>query len=311
MSVDIGLRYRPTTLVSFATQEFKKQQIVLSRSAINVGIDYVACWNEYRLREERFFAKHNNIFSHKVGFGCWLWKPYIINYELARMLEGAFLMYWDVGRNTYPHRFEQSPQPLLTWCVENGNGILPGVYIPQYGPNKCWTKRDCFVAMDCDYPEYWDHPQVQATFSIWQKKTKTIEFIGEWLNWCERPEVITDEPNRLGLPNFDGFVTHRHDQSVLTNLVIKHKLKCIGDTKTTLSGDKDMNNVIDYVCGAKNRIKNREIRKRLHIRGKKITDPAWWHRNIKRVVSGKILLSWMHSVLRGATASSARTSQPR
>jgi hypothetical protein len=284
MSADVGARYWPTTLVSFATRQFRQQQIYLVRSAINVGIDYVACWNEHRLSEEPFFSNHSNIFGHKIGFGCWLWKPYIINYELARMPDGAFLIYWDVGQRVYPHRFEQSPQPLLSWCVENNDGILPGVYIPQFGPNKRWTKRDCFVAMNCDSPEYWDHPQVQATFSIWQKTGKAVEFVSEWLSWCKLPEVITDEPNRLGLPNFDGFVAHRHDQSVLTNLVIKQKLKCFGDTKTFLSGDKDMNNLIDYVCGEKYRISRRELRKRLLIRAKKLTDAAWWHRNVRRMM---------------------------
>jgi hypothetical protein len=139
--------------------------------------------------------------------------------------------------------------------------------------------------MNCDSLEYWDHPQVQATFSIWQKNGKAVEFVDEWLIWCEQREVVTDEPNRLGLPNFDGFVAHRWDQSVLTNLVIKHKLKCFGDAQTTLSGDKDMNNLIDYICGKKYRIKRREFRKPLHIWANKVTDSSWWHRNIKRVMS--------------------------
>jgi hypothetical protein len=286
MSAGIDTRYRPTILVSFATRQFRQQQIYLVRSAINVGIDYVACWNEHRLTEEPFFANHSNIFDHKIGFGCWLWKPYIINYELTRIPNGALLIYWDVGQRVHPNRFEQSPKPLLSWCVENNDGILPGVYIPQFGPNKRWTKRDCFVAMNCDSPEYWDHPQVQATFSIWQKSAKAMDLTEEWLTWCERPEVITDEPNRLGLPNFDGFVAHRHDQSVLTNLVIKHQLKCFGDSKTALAGDKDMNNLIDYVCGNKSRIRRRELSKRVHLRAKKLTDPAWWQRNMKRIMDG-------------------------
>jgi hypothetical protein len=288
MSADIAARYRPITLVSFATEEFRHQQICLSRSAINVGIDYVACWNEHRLSKEPFYTEHSDIFRHRTGFGCYSWKPYVINYELARVSDGDFLIYSDVGRRTYPYRFEQPPQPLLAWCVENSDGILPGMYIPQYGPNKRWTKRDCFVAMNCDFPEYWDHPQVQATFSIWQKTEKALEFVNEWLSWCERPEVITDEPNRLGLPNFDGFVAHRHDQSVLTNVLIKHKLKCFGDPNTALLGDKDINNLIDYVCGKKDRIRRRELRKRLLIRARKLTDPAWWFRNSKRVISGRI-----------------------
>jgi hypothetical protein len=92
MTAGMGTRYRSTTLVSFAPRQFRQQQIYLVKSAIKVGIDYVACWNEHRLSKEPFFANHTNIFCHAIGFGCWLWKPYIINYELTRMSDGAFLI---------------------------------------------------------------------------------------------------------------------------------------------------------------------------------------------------------------------------
>jgi hypothetical protein len=278
-------KYRTVTLVSFATENFRRQQLYLSRSAINVGFDYVACWNENRLSEERFFAANRQIFSHSIGFGCWLWKPYIIRYELSRIPDDSFLIYWDVGREIYPHRFEQSPLPLLSWCATQNHGMLPGVYVPQYGPNKHWTKRDCFVAMNCDTPRYWEHPQVQATFSIWQKNSQSVAFVDEWLYWCQQSKIITDEPNRLGLANFDGFVAHRHDQSILTNLVIKHGLKCFGDPRQMLSGAKDINNWIDKVSGNDAAIELRERKKGLRIRLNKTLDRNWWRRNINRGLS--------------------------
>jgi hypothetical protein len=37
------------------------------------------------------------------------------------------------------------------------------------------------------------------------------------------PNIITDIENITG-PNLHGFKDHRHDQSVLTNLAIKHNL---------------------------------------------------------------------------------------
>lgn len=269
------------TLVTFATRNFKDQQTYLCRSAIGIGIDYLAIWNEQKLRGEEYFRQHSYIFSQKIGFGCWLWKPYIIWRELSRISNGDFLIYWDVGRKLYPHRFERSPRALISWCQKNAGGILPGVYIPQYGPNKYWTKRDCFVAMNCDSTEYWDHPQVQATFSVWQKNNKSLSFVKEWLRYCERPEVITDDPNRLGGSNFDGFIAHRHDQSVLTNLVIKWKLPCIGDARTVLPGDKDLNNIIDQVAGRERDIGRREFRKRCCIRVNKAKTYDWWRRNIR------------------------------
>jgi hypothetical protein len=275
-----------TTLVSFATREFRPQQILLSQSAIEVGIDYVACWNEERLEKTAFFSEHNEIFQNKRGFGCWLWKPYVISYELSRIQNGSFLIYWDVGRKYYGHRFEQSPDPLLFWCAKENNGVLPGVYVPQYGPNKRWTKRDCFVAMNCDSVEYWDHPQIQATFSIWQNNGYSVEFVTEWLDWSQRAEVIIDGPNRLGLNNFDGFVAHRHDQSVLTNLVIKHGLKCFGNIDSWLPGDadKDINNLIDRVMGYEDRIARRELRKKWRVIRKKASDLGWWKRRFERIL---------------------------
>ena len=285
-------RYVSTTLVSFASQEFRPQQAYLSRSAINVGIDRVISWNDERLRRESFFHDHRDVFQQKTGFGCWLWKPYIIRYELSKLLEADLLIYWDVGRRRYPHRFELSPKPLLLWCLEN-DGIFPGLWVPQYGPNKRWTKRDCFVAMNCDTAAYWDHPQVQATFSIWQKNSKALAFIEEWLTWCQKPEVISDDPNRLGLPNFDEFVAHRHDQSVLTNLVIKRQLNCFGPgSPVPGDGDKDINNAIDRILQREDRIRWREFRKPFQVLGnklgdrtwwdrKKLGDPAWWRRRVQ------------------------------
>ena len=37
--------------------------------------------------------------------------------------------------------------------------------------------------------------------------------------------MVGDGPNACGLPNRPDFVDHRHDQSVLTNLVVKHDVK--------------------------------------------------------------------------------------
>lgn len=268
------------TLVTFATRNFREQQAHLCRSAISVGIDRVVAWNESSLAGEEFFRKHSYIFSQRKGFGCWLWKPYIILTELSRIPKGHVLIYWDVGRKLYPNRFDRSPLALVSWCLESNNGILPGVYVPQYGPNRCWTKRDCFVGMNCDSPAYWEHPQVQATFSVWQKNDLSLSVVNEWLGYCEHPELITDDPNRLGRPNLVGFVAHRHDQSVLTNLVIKHDLRCI-DAPINSPGDKDINNLIDRVSGRQRDIERREFRKWCRVRLNKAKEYDWWRRNIK------------------------------
>jgi hypothetical protein len=88
-------------------------------------------------------------------------------------------------------------------------------------PHGEWTKRDCFHYMDCDTEEYWNATQVEAGLSAWFKNKSSINFCKEWLHFCKMPSLITDTPNTCGKDNLPGFKDHRHDQSILTNLVLK------------------------------------------------------------------------------------------
>lgn len=36
---------------------------------------------------------------------------------------------------------------------------------------------------------------------------------------CTKKELVSDDENVRGLPNYDGFVDHRHDQSIFSLLV--------------------------------------------------------------------------------------------
>jgi len=229
-----------TTLVSFATPELSGLQEAQARSAVAVGgFDEVVAWDAARLGQTRFFAEHSRILGQSRGSGYWLWKPFVILDTLRKSQPGDVVVYYDVGRR-HPHLFRTPIEPLLERCVTNG-GLIPGVHIPLAGPSRRWTKRDCFVLMDCDSPKYWDACQVQASFSMWQSCARVKEFVEEWLAFCTDPRILTDMPNQCGEENFPDFIDHRHDQSVLTNLVIKHAIPCLGDQKRHTPFSKDIN----------------------------------------------------------------------
>ena len=240
---------RRIKLLTFATPRFYPQQDILNRSAPTGGITECIAWSQAMLRATEFYRAHRNILDAARGCGYWLWKPYLIRQELERLRPGDFLIYYDVGRPSRPHRLSRPLFPLLDWCERHNAGILPGVYIPEHGPNAKWTKRECFVLMDCDQPLYWHHPQVQATYSVWQKSEQSCALVDEWLKWCTTPGVITDEVALSHIDNFPDFVDHRHDQSVITNLLIKHGIKCYGDPRVALPGPKDINNLVDTMMG--------------------------------------------------------------
>jgi len=212
----------------------------------------VITWDAPRLRETAFYSEHRAILSQPRGSGYWLWKPFIILDALLQSEPGDIVAYYDVGR-LRPHLFHRPISVLLERCVAMG-GLLPGVPIPLMGPSRRWTKRDCFVLMQCDSPEYWNHCQIQATFSVWKHCPRAVDFVEEWLSYCSDPRILTDMPNQCGQENFPEFIDHRHDQSILSNLVLKHGVACLGDTKRHTPFSKDINWAVrrlerPFLCG--------------------------------------------------------------
>ena len=84
-----------------------------------------------------------------------------------------------------------------------------------------WTKRDCFVLMDCDQPRYRDTPQVRTGFSAWRRTPFAMAFVEEWLRLVQDERLVTDLPSQCGLPDHPAFRQHRYDQSIFSLLCKK------------------------------------------------------------------------------------------
>jgi hypothetical protein len=87
-----------------------------------------------------------------------------------------------------------------------------------------WTKRDCFILMDCDNNKYYESVQLEAGIIGLKKTEFNTNLIKEWFEFMKNEKILTDIPNTCGQPNLPNFVDHRHDQSILTNLSIKYNL---------------------------------------------------------------------------------------
>ncbi|MDJ0523012.1 MAG: hypothetical protein QNJ90_13160 [Planctomycetota bacterium] len=239
-------------LVSFAgttgpsDEGWDVRQQGLADSARRHGFHEIVSWTRPKLMATPFYAAHRDVLDRPRGAGYWAWKPYIIRQALEDAREGDHVVYWDVGRGREDaretgNRFRRSIRPLVRWCDRQGGGALPGVWIPQSGANGMWTKRDCFARMGCDEPRYWEAPQVSASFSIWRRDARSLAFVDRWLACVCDPQLVTDDPNTCGLPDLPGFVDHRHDQSILTNLVL---LEGLCAPWSTGGASKDMNRLV-------------------------------------------------------------------
>jgi len=188
----------------------------LNVSAARFGIDTIRSYDFEDIRSTDFYRDNRFILDQPTGMGFWLWKPYIIWTALNSVAEGDVVIYADSGLEIIAPL-----DPLLDLC-RDGNPIL--LFGNGNFTNAQWTKRDSFQLMDCDHPYYWNAPQCDAAFCIFQRSEASLRFVGEWLNFCRDPRIITDNPNSSGLTDLPDFIEHRHDQSILSLMAAKQRL---------------------------------------------------------------------------------------
>ena len=210
-------------LASFATPKFYESQKKLNLSALKFGIDEVIPYNDRILKKTLFYRQNKAILNQERGAGYWLWKPYIILDTINKINDVDLLFYSDAGAE-----ITRDISPLVDICIAQ-EGILLFKHIHRYLTNKEWTKRDCFVLMNCDSEAYWNAEQVRSNFQLYMKNEKNRKFLEEWMHYCKIPEIITDLPNTCGLNNFPEFKDHRHDQSVLSLLAVKYGIELFRD----------------------------------------------------------------------------------
>ena len=236
-------------LTSFATGKFIPGQLGLSQSALAHGAGRVSMWGSEDLQRTQFYRDHREILDVPRGAGYWLWKPFIILTELERLSDGDYLIYCDSGNPEKPNEISRPLSQLTEWCHAHNGGMLPGVYVPQHGRNTRWIKGECFAVMGCDSDLYRNHPQIQATFSVWERHERSLDFVRTWLQWCKVPAALVDDHIDPSIPDAPDFVAHRHDQAVLTLLALKWGLKCFGSPVEVHWADKKIDRLIDRING--------------------------------------------------------------
>lgn len=208
-------------LVNFSTKNFRNSQKRLNKSALKFGIDQTFSFTFEEIKKTDFYKKNRDILDQKRGAGYWLWKPYIILEVLNKIENGDILVYSDSGIE-----ITKDLQPLFN-ALQKTPGVLTFNNCGHL--NKTWTKRDCFILMDCDSEKYWGAIHRFGSFSLYKKNDFSINFVKDWLRYSQDERIITDKENTLGLPNFEGFKEHRHDQSIFTLLAIKNDLELFRD----------------------------------------------------------------------------------
>lgn len=204
-------------LTNMSNERFSRSRRNLNRSAKIHGVDEVRSFDfQEDIRSSSFYTEHESIMRHKRGLGYWLWKPYIILKVLESLAENDIVIYSDCGIEVIDNL-----EPLISICNHKEQVLLFG---NRNYLNAHYTKRDCFVHMNCDNERYWYSMQCDAAFMIFRKTIFTIQFLQEWLEYCKMETILTDAPNVFGRMNLPGFIEHRHDQSIISLLAEKYNI---------------------------------------------------------------------------------------
>jgi hypothetical protein len=212
-------------LVLYGTKEYENSINSLIVSAKDYFDDYLIFKPEDI--DSVFFEKNKSILTQSRGAGYWLWKPYFINKVMESSDDGDIIFYVDSG-----NIFLSNPSFLYEKLTDNSGIILfdnrDGMTNGDHAKNYISCKKDSFVLMGCDTYEYIYGKHLNASYQIYKKNNKTINFVNEYLNVCQNINILTDTPNQHG-SNYNGYYDHRHDQSVLSLLAIKHNVNPLVD----------------------------------------------------------------------------------
>jgi hypothetical protein len=197
-------------------------QRINSKTGIDVaGFDESINYGMHSLSDE-FKKMHKKHFSFTRGAGYWVWKPHIILETFKNINDGDILMYSDSGCH-----FIHSMDPVFK-ILENTLNKCLCFQLAQI--EESWTKRDCFIGMDCDYPEYVKSKQIMSTFFLCKKNEFSTFIVNEWQKYINDFHMVSDEfvsPSKK--ENYPDFKEHRHDQSILSLICKKHKVEVMED----------------------------------------------------------------------------------
>ena len=161
--------------------------------------------------DPEFQKKNQKALRIKKGAGLYIWKPKIVQMTLSKMNLGDILLYADTGCEL------REEMPSLLKLADDQDIVL----FHSEHPERKHTKKAVFKALEAlEEEKYFDSLQRTGTYFLIKKTKKSVEFVEKWLELATTYELISEGPSRGG--DHPGFVSHKHDQSILSVLSKVH-----------------------------------------------------------------------------------------
>lgn len=201
-------------LINYANDKYKRTQKFNSWTGRHVGkFDKIYSFGPEDI-EEDFYEDNKEILGVSRGNGMWLWKPYLIDKVMKDSNEGDIIFYCDSGSF-----FIREIDNLIMSMDYNSKIWVSDIPLLE----KNFTKTKCFEKLGCNQKKYKNTNQIQATFFMTINSKETRNFVSQWLDLCGDIELLG--PSEDLSTEGNEFVAHREDQSLLSLLCKKNKIK--------------------------------------------------------------------------------------
>lgn len=184
--------------------------------------------DDYLKNDKEFWGKHGNFILNgiKVGYGYWLWKPFVIKKAFENMLDGDVLLYLDccceidVRKSKEIEKLAKKlEKDLIADCL-------------SVSPDKYYCKMDLVKYLNLDSEI--NKQMHQAGALMFYKCKKTTDFVNNWYSVCCNHNLIDNSPSKA--KNNPYFRAHRNDQSIYSLLV-----------KQSFNTNNTLENCIEYI----------------------------------------------------------------
>lgn len=202
--------------INYASKEFESAQNYHVREAKKRGkFDHIIAYTPQSLDPEYLKTYGSKLLRPRGGM--WVWKSHIINYTLKMIEEGDYLFYSDAGACI------RKPVTKFISVMEKNHDEIMCFEI--YGRKEIqYTKADVFHFFNVLDEKVLYTNQIMGGFLLIKKTESTVKIFEEFENICLMENLLEGNENQSGRINFNEFITHRHDQSILSVLLKSHNI---------------------------------------------------------------------------------------
>lgn len=227
----INIKNKMIYFVTFGNNLYVNSLKRIENEAKEMNIfDFIFCYTPKDFDSD-FLSKHLHFIKfNKRGYGYWIWKSYFVKKTLEKMNDGDILLYADSGC-----RLNKNGLPLFKNYIETlnrDNNMIS--FSIRNTLEKCFTKMDTFNYFQFKDYQHMETEQLMGGIFLLKKNKKTVSLINEWYELCQNYHLIDDSQSIS--KNDNGFIDHRHDQSIFSLLRKKYNISIVYPDNSYIDG---------------------------------------------------------------------------